>query len=162
MARCDDFDESVEDDSDYAIAKRVIGGHRVSPNQFPYAVSLKGDFPGTHKSTYCGASIIASRWLLTAAHCFSGKTQHNDTWVKNVLTFYEANITTHFCYRMINPKYWSIQGGSTVIDVSAWIHLTVLRVVLTNVKWAFTWWRRVEFTIYSKFIHCVRSSKVYI
>ncbi|VEL17776.1 unnamed protein product [Protopolystoma xenopodis] len=59
--------------------KRVINGENAAPLAFPWAVSIKGVYPGTQTTTYCGASLISEAWLLTAAHCFIGKTSHGDT-----------------------------------------------------------------------------------
>lgn len=69
----------TEDDEVYDIQRRVIGGQRAHTNQFPYAAALKGDFPLMRKTMYCGASIIGQTWLITAAHCFCGKTTLGDT-----------------------------------------------------------------------------------
>lgn len=44
---------------------RIVGGSAVSdPHQYPWMVGLLrgGDF-------YCGGALIASQWVLTAAHC---------------------------------------------------------------------------------------------
>jgi secreted trypsin-like serine protease len=46
------------------ISTRIVGGEESTPSQWPYAVSLK--YNGTH---FCGGTLIAQRWVLTAAHC---------------------------------------------------------------------------------------------
>ncbi|KAF5278811.1 hypothetical protein FQR65_LT03498 [Abscondita terminalis] len=46
---------------------RIIGGHDADFGEFPYQVSLQ--YRNRH---FCGGSIIASKWILTAAHCVDG------------------------------------------------------------------------------------------
>ncbi|CAD6992479.1 chymotrypsin-1-like [Ceratitis capitata] len=47
---------------------RVVNGTDSDVGKFPFIVSLRGS-TGSHS---CGSSIIAPRWILTAAHCVSG------------------------------------------------------------------------------------------
>jgi trypsin len=43
---------------------RIIGGHYSAEQAHPFFVKLE-----KHGSLYCGATLISSEWLLTAAHC---------------------------------------------------------------------------------------------
>lgn len=47
---------------------RVVNGTTTDISKYPFMVSLRG-LSGSHS---CGASIIAPRWILTAAHCVNG------------------------------------------------------------------------------------------
>ncbi|XP_069447998.1 serine protease 57 isoform X2 [Ovis canadensis] len=47
---------------------QIIGGHEVTPHSRPYMASVK--FQGQHN---CGGFLLRARWVVSAAHCFSGR-----------------------------------------------------------------------------------------
>lgn len=48
------------------IETKIVGGVEASHGEFPYIVSLQS---GSH---FCGGSLIAKNWVLTAGHCVRG------------------------------------------------------------------------------------------
>ncbi|XP_017012971.2 serine protease easter [Drosophila takahashii] len=53
-----------------AFAFRVFGGHETGLYEFPWTVLLEYEILADRTKDYaCGASFIAQRWLVTAAHC---------------------------------------------------------------------------------------------
>ena len=53
--------------------RRIVGGEKTDIKDHPWQVALQ--FRGTF---YCGGSIIAEKWILTAAHCFKYSASGSD------------------------------------------------------------------------------------
>ncbi|VDP07367.1 unnamed protein product [Soboliphyme baturini] len=53
--------------------RRIIGGHEAIPHSWPWQAALHWKV-GFFVEPFCGGSLIADQWVLTAAHCVVGRT----------------------------------------------------------------------------------------
>lgn len=55
------------------VGPRIIGGSNANPGQFPWQASIRNIKPKTWLPIkhYCGAVVLSSCWIVTAAHCFN-------------------------------------------------------------------------------------------
>lgn len=60
-----------------AATTRIVNGEAVIPNSRPYQLLLVGYFSNGTAKHYCGASLVKSTHVLTAAHCIDGDKPEN-------------------------------------------------------------------------------------
>ncbi|CAH8541989.1 unnamed protein product [Heterobilharzia americana] len=91
-------------DSKSQIQSRIVGGQITTPGQWPWMATIR------EKNEFrCGASLIDSQWLLTAAHCFPKQVDLSD-WKINIGDFYinwidEEEISFNISSILIHPNY---------------------------------------------------------
>lgn len=66
--------------------RRIVGGEPTTIEKHPWQVALNVAIDGDEY--LCGGSIIAERWVLTAAHCFKPTTTAGEVRVKAGVTTY--------------------------------------------------------------------------
>jgi secreted trypsin-like serine protease len=58
---------------------KIIKGDDARDGQFPWMVAIGETKDSTGRGYFCGGTMIADSWVLSAAHCFRNIT-HDDTW----------------------------------------------------------------------------------
>jgi len=54
---------------------RIVGGGPADPGEYPWQVALvRGSTSDLYNDQFCGGSLIAPQWVLTAAHCITDGT----------------------------------------------------------------------------------------
>lgn len=65
---------------------RIINGQQADKNEWPWMASLRKYYGEGYSSPHvCGASVISSRWVITAAHCLAkddGSVKYEDKDIK--------------------------------------------------------------------------------
>ncbi|XP_066493083.1 chymotrypsin-C-like [Tiliqua scincoides] len=85
---------------------RVVGGEDAKPHSWPWQVSLQYDKNGVWAHT-CGGTLIASNWVLTAAHCISSSRKYRVFLGKQNLIEEEAGSVAVAVEKLIVHEKWN-------------------------------------------------------
>ncbi|XP_059525816.1 transmembrane protease serine 11B-like [Myotis daubentonii] len=83
---------------------RIVNGGNAQTGAWPWQASMQ--WKGQHN---CGASLISSRWLLSAAHCFTKKNNSKD-WTVNFGTLLNKPYLTEKVQSIISHENFSGPG----------------------------------------------------
>ncbi|XP_066600685.1 venom serine protease 34-like [Prorops nasuta] len=112
--------EEEQESNDCACGKKnpnkIVGGQETGVNEYPMMAGL---VDASIKMLYCGAGIIAPRYVLTAAHCVTGRNVAQLGVIAgehDLSTGSESNATK--LYRIskaiVHPNYVSVTTGSDI------------------------------------------------
>ncbi|CAH8570185.1 Serine protease 56 [Schistosoma haematobium] len=129
--------------TDNKMESRIIGGELSRPGQWPWMVSVR-----ENNQFRCGASLISSQWLLTAAHCFPKDVNLNN-WIVHIGDFYLdwidseeilMNISSIFIHpnyhlrKLYDYDYALIKTASSIQYTSKRLPICILNSTLININ----------------------------
>ena len=84
---------------------RIVGGSLVTPYMYPYVLRAYAA-SGTDGATsgFCGASLIANDWVLTAAHCLTSRTASGVNIGVHRHWIWSSYTWEHSCAEIISPR----------------------------------------------------------
>lgn len=116
----------------------IVGG-QVAPHNYPWMASIQAK-NGKSWEHYCGASLIAPNWLLTAGHCVKYISSNPGTNYRAVLGRYNLkksskdDITRYFSKIVIHPKYIGTSNDIALIKIPPIVNVPLLN--MTNVSYS--------------------------
>ncbi|XP_073172869.1 chymotrypsin-C-like isoform X1 [Lepidochelys kempii] len=85
---------------------RVVGGEDANPHSWPWQISLQYDKSGVWAHT-CGGTLIATNWVLTAAHCISNSRTYRVLLGKQNLEVEEPGSVAAAVEKIIVHEKWN-------------------------------------------------------
>lgn len=102
---------AASDDGSTDIGIQIVGGEPATEGEHPWMVYMSTSSSGSN--SFCGGSLIAADWVLTAAHCIVYSTNYVVAGVYNrnnatsAKTFSVENISVH-------PGFSNVAGGDDI------------------------------------------------
>lgn len=90
---------------------QIVGGDPATEGEHPWMVYLSSSAFGSN--SYCGASLIAADWVITAAHCIGSGTIYTVAGVYNRSSAGASN-TFVVESRYVHPSYNAVSSGNDI------------------------------------------------
>ena len=89
------------------VTPQVVGGHDADPGKWPWMAALVlTPVDNAYEGHFCGGTLIASSWVLTAAHCVTDlEPRHIDVVLGRLNLNSEEGERIHVSQKLIHPDY---------------------------------------------------------
>lgn len=86
----------------------IVGGQEATPGEFPWQVALVYKGSDLYNNQFCGGTLIAADWVVTAAHCIDDKTTAVFDVVAGIHNLYspDPNYERRTIAQIIPHPYW--------------------------------------------------------
>ncbi|XP_066420322.1 chymotrypsin-like elastase family member 2A [Molothrus aeneus] len=96
---------------------RVVGGQNARPYSWPWQVSLQYNANGKWSHT-CGGTLIATNWVMTAAHCISSTLTYKVLLGKYNLAAQEEGSVAVSPAKIVVHPYWNPNNVANGYDIA--------------------------------------------
>ncbi len=109
------FGSALADEASNNKSSKIIGGVEASPGAWPWMGVLVTAGGELSQSFYCGASLIGSKWIVTAAHCVNGISASSIEVVLGVHNLATGSGERHTVKKIyVHPSYNSFSEDSDI------------------------------------------------
>ncbi|CAO1321100.1 unnamed protein product [Diamesa serratosioi] len=108
------------------ISPFIVGGAPANLGQIPWQVSLRT----TGNFHFCGASIIADRWVLSAAHCTIGRAQTSVNVVVGTVLLNSGGVVIRSSRIVNHPSY----NANTIANDVSVVQTATAMIMNANVR----------------------------
>ncbi len=116
---------------------KIVGGSNIGISQAPWQVALISAYSSNnYQGQFCGGSVVSREWIVTAAHCVSGKTPADFIVLAGTAVLNESGLSGNTVKRiMVHPTWNSttIEGDVALIQLTSPLTLSTGQIEKINI-----------------------------